>query len=167
MTSQTQAHSLEELLDMAIAMVSNRPVAIATQSHTDQVDKAGQPYIDHPLRVMEAGNTLPEKIVGVLHDAVEDSDLTLEDLAEAGFPEEILAAIDAMTKREHESYDTYLERVMGNAIALRVKIADMTDNMDISRISHPTEKDWTRLEKYQAILPRLQQRLKESTHPRD
>ena len=116
---------------------------------------------------MAAGQTLPEQIVGVLHDAVEDSDLTLEELAEAGFPKEILAAIDAITKREYEPYDTYLERVMANAIALRVKIADMTDNMDISRIAHPTQKDWTRLEKYQAILPRLQQRLKESNHPRD
>lgn len=155
----TQPRSLEELLVTAIE--------IATQSHTHQVDKAGQPYIDHPLRVMKAGQTLPEKIVGVLHDAVEDSDLTLAELAEAGFPEEILAAIDAITKREHEPYNTYLERVMANGIALRVKIADMTDNMDISRIAHPTEKDWMRLEKYQAILPRLQQRLKESTHPRN
>lgn len=142
-------------------------IVIATQSHINQIDKAGQPYIDHPLRVMTAGQTLPEKIVGVLHDAVEDSDLTLAELAESGFPKEILAAIDAITKRDHESYDTYLERVMANAIALRVKIADMTDNMDISRIAHPTAKDWTRLEKYKAILPRLQQRLKDSTHPRN
>lgn len=154
MASLVQSRSLEELLVTAIA--------IATQSHAHQVDKAGQPYIDHPLRVMEAGHTLPEKIVGVLHDAVEDSALTLEELAAAGFPEEILAAIDAITKRENEPYDTYLERVMANAIALRVKVADMTDNMDISRIAHPTEKDWTRLEKYQAILPRLQQRLQEN-----
>ncbi|MGR3276812.1 GTP pyrophosphokinase [Acaryochloris marina NIES-2412] len=154
MASLVQSPSLEELLVTAIA--------IATQSHTHQVDKAGQPYIDHPLRVMAAGHTLLEKIVGVLHDAVEDSALTLEELAAAGFPEEIVAAIDAMTKRENEPYDTYLERVMANAIALRVKIADMTDNMDIRRIAHPTEKDWTRLEKYKAILPRLQQRLQEN-----
>ncbi|WP_299487759.1 GTP pyrophosphokinase [Acaryochloris sp. IP29b_bin.137] len=154
MSSLVQLRSLEDLLVTAIA--------IATQCHTDQIDKAGQPYINHPLRVMAAGNTLPEKIVGVLHDAVEDSALTLEELAEAGFPDEILAAIDAITKREQEPYEGYLERVMDNAIALQVKIADMTDNMDISRIANPTDKDWARLRKYKAILPRLQQRLPEN-----
>jgi len=159
MSSLAQSHDLEELLVIAIA--------IATQSHTHQTDKAGKPYIDHPLRVMQAGHTLPEKIVGVLHDAVEDSALTLAELTEAGFPEEILAAIDAMTKRQHEPYEDYLSRVMANSTALRVKIADMTDNMDIRRIAHPTEKDWARLRKYEAILPRLQQRLQEISHLRD
>lgn len=149
MASLIQSRSLEELLVTAIVM--------ATQSHTNQFDKAGKPYIDHPLRVMKAGNTLPEKIVGVLHDAVEDSALTLAELAEAGFPEEILAAIDAITKRQDEPYEAYLERVIANPIALRVKIADMTDNMDISRIAQPTDQDWARLKKYETILPRLQQ----------
>ncbi|UJB71433.1 GTP pyrophosphokinase [Acaryochloris sp. 'Moss Beach'] len=155
MASLIQSRSLEELLVTAIAMVSNRPVAIATQSHTNQFDKAGKPYIDHPLRVMGAGNILPEKIMGVLHDAVEDSELTLVALTEAGFPAEIVAAIDAITKRQDEPYDTYLGRVMTNSIALRVKIADMTDNMDISRIAQPTDQDWARLKKYETILPRL------------
>lgn len=139
---------MEPLLEKAIA--------IAHQAHAHQVDKGGQPYINHPLRVMAAMGTCPEKIVAVLHDAVEDSDLTLGDLYDAGFPEEVVEAIAAITKKNGEDYEAYLQRVMGKAIALRVKIADMTDNMDLSRIAHPTAKDWQRLAKYQQILPRLE-----------
>lgn len=133
----------------------DRAIAIAHQAHAQQVDKAGKPYIDHPLRVMNKMQTWQEKIVAVLHDAVEDSDLTLADLDQAGFAPEVVAAIAAITRNKGEDYEIYLQRVLGNAIALKVKIADMTDNMDMSRISHPTEKDWQRLAKYQQILPRL------------
>ncbi|WP_036536623.1 GTP pyrophosphokinase, partial [Neosynechococcus sphagnicola] len=127
-----------------------------------QVDKAGQPYIFHPLRVMAQLEPLEQKIVGVLHDAVEDSDITHEALAAAGFSEVILAAISAITKVDGEDYETYLQRVMDNPMALRVKIADMTDNMNIRRIAHPTERDFQRLEKYRSILPRLQTALGKS-----
>ncbi len=140
--------TLETLLETAIA--------IAKTVHQNQLDKAGKPYIGHPLRVMNQLDTLDAKIVGVLHDTIEDSDLTLTDLKDQGFPEEIITAIAAITKQPGEDYETYLKRVMANPLALRVKIADMTDNLDISRIENPTPKDWQRLEKYQAILPRLQ-----------
>ena len=107
------------------------------------------------MRVMNNLSTVEEKIVGVLHDAIEDSDLTLENLTALGFPQVILEAIDTITKRSNEDYEDYLKRVMSNPIALRVKIADMSDNMDISRIAQPNEKDYSRLKKYQATLPRL------------
>lgn len=136
-------------------------IAIAHQAHAGQQDKAGKPYISHPLRVMERLSTIPDKIVGVLHDAVEDSELTLADLRDAGFADEVLTAVDAVTKRDGEEYEVYLQRVMADAIALRVKIADMTDNMDLSRIASPKDKDWKRLRKYEQTLPRLQQALKE------
>jgi (p)ppGpp synthase/HD superfamily hydrolase len=132
-----------------------KAIDLAHQAHAQQVDKGGQPYINHPLRVMAKMETLQEKIVAVLHDVVEDSDLTLEDLLVQGFPADIVDSIAALTKIAGEEYETYLQRVMENAIALRVKIADMTDNLDISRIPHPTAKDWQRLNKYQQILPRL------------
>ncbi len=135
--------------------VLDRAIAIARQAHAQQLDKAGKPYIDHPLRVMDKMQSWQEKIVAVLHDAVEDSDLTLADLHSAGFPQEVVEAIAAITRNVGEDYETYLQRVMGNAIALKVKIADMTDNMDMSRIPHPTDKDWQRLAKYQRILPQL------------
>ncbi|PZD75472.1 GTP pyrophosphokinase [Acaryochloris thomasi RCC1774] len=83
-------------------------INLAHQAHAGQVDKAGQPYISHPLRVMQQLSTTPDKIVGVLHDAVEDSELTLTELRRAGFPDRIVAAIDAITKREAEAYETYL-----------------------------------------------------------
>ncbi|MCW6037278.1 HD domain-containing protein [Spirulina subsalsa FACHB-351] len=133
-----------------------KAIALAQQCHAEQVDKAGKPYIDHPLRVMAALSSLEEKIVGVLHDAVEDSDLTLDQLRDLGFSDPVIQALDAITKRPGEDYEAYLRRVMGNAIALSVKIADMTDNMDMSRIPHPTAKDYRRLQKYQQVLPRLQ-----------
>jgi GTP diphosphokinase / guanosine-3',5'-bis(diphosphate) 3'-diphosphatase len=130
-------------------------IALAKKSHQNQFDKAGKPYINHPIRVMNSVESYEEKIVAILHDAIEDSDLTLTDLVELEFPIGIVEAIEAITKRNGEDYEAYLQRVMANAIALRVKIADMQDNMNIDRISNPTEKDWQRLQKYQATLPRL------------
>ena len=132
-------------------------IAIANQAHAGQLDKAGKPYISHPLTVMAQMDTLESKIVAVLHDAIEDSDLKIEDLVEQGFPEFITDAIAAITKLEGEPYEGYILRVKSNAIARKVKIADVTHNMDISRIANPTEKDFQRLEKYQKVLQELQQ----------
>jgi (p)ppGpp synthase/HD superfamily hydrolase len=134
-------------------------VELARQAHDSQVDKAGKPYIEHPLRVMKTLARVEDKIVAVLHDAIEDSDLTLEDLQRLGFPENIIDAIDAITKRANENYHNYLQRVMSNQISLRVKIADMKDNMDETRIPNPSEKDYRRLQKYQQTLPLLLQAL--------
>jgi (p)ppGpp synthase/HD superfamily hydrolase len=140
-------------------LLLERAIAIATQAHAGQVDKAGKPYVEHPLFVMKQVNSLEEKIVAVLHDAIEDSDLTLENLRSAGFPEGLLEAIAAITKTEGEAYEAYLERVMGNAIALRVKIADVSHNLDLGRIAHPTEKDLQRIEKYKKVLIQLRSHL--------
>ncbi len=134
-------------------------ISLARTHHAGQVDKAGKPYIDHPMRVMSNLDSVEEKIVGVLHDTIEDTELTLDTLREKGFSQPILSALDAITKRSGESYEDYLQRVMADRLALKVKIADMTDNMDMSRIPHPTGKDYKRLEKYKKTLPRLQQAL--------
>lgn len=130
-------------------------IAIANQAHAGQLDKAGKPYISHPLTVMAQMDTLESKIVAVLHDAIEDSDLKIEDLVKQGFPEFITDAIAAITKLEGEPYEDYILRVKSNAIARKVKIADVTHNMDISRIANPTEKDFQRVEKYQKVLQEL------------
>lgn len=131
-------------------------IKLAEDAHKEALDKGGSPYIGHPLRVMSRMNATDEKIVAVLHDAIEDSPLTLEDLSALGFSSSILEALDAITKRDGENYEVYLSRVMVNPIALKVKIADMTDNMDVSRIPNPTPKDYKRLKKYESVLPRLQ-----------
>jgi GTP diphosphokinase / guanosine-3',5'-bis(diphosphate) 3'-diphosphatase len=105
--------------------------------------------------------TIEEKIVAVLHDTVEDSDLTLEDLRIAGFSDSLISAIAAITKQFGEKRKDYLQRVMDNSIALKVKIADMTDNADISRILNPTEKDYERTRIYKKNILKLQKKLKD------
>lgn len=130
-------------------------IAIANQAHAGQLDKAGKPYISHPLMVMAQMDTIEGKIVAVLHDAIEDSNLTIADLVRQGFPEFITEAIAAITKLKGEQYEDYILRVKSNAIARKVKIADVTHNMDISRIANPTEKDFQRLEKYKKVLQEL------------
>ncbi len=108
---------------------------------------------------MAAVDSLEAKIVAVLHDVIEDTPISLEDLGM--FPTAVVEAINTLTKRPNEDYEAYLTRVMADPLALVVKIADMTDNLDISRIPQPTARDYTRLSKYQATLPRLKAKLKQ------
>ena len=133
-----------------------RAIEIATEAHRGQFDKAGNNYIGPPLRVMSAGKTLNEKIVGVLHDVVEDSGWTFEQLSNEGFSDEIIAALRCVTKlSEDESYDEFIERVTKNDLAIAVKINDLSDNMDIRRLKELTEKDFQRLQKYHRAYTRL------------
>ena len=126
-----------------------RAIEIATEAHKGQFDKSGKDYIEHPLRVMEMGRSEQEKIVGVLHDVVEDTDWTFEMLAAEGFSEEIIAALRLVTKTsENENYDDFIERVKKNPLAVAVKINDLTDNMDIRRLPYLSDKDVKRLKKY-------------------
>ena len=126
-----------------------RAIEIATQAHEGQVDKAGNAYIGHPLRVMAMGKTEQEKIAGVLHDIVEDTPWTFEMLEAEGFDPEIIAALKCVTKiSENEDYDSFIERVKKNPLAVAVKINDLTDNMDIRRLPYLSDKDVKRLKKY-------------------
>ena len=126
-----------------------RAIQIATEAHKDQLDKAGKDYIGHPIRVMEMGKTEEEKIVGVLHDVVEDGDWTFEALEAEGFSKEVIAALKCVTKTsENENYDEFIERVKKNPLAVAVKINDLTDNMDIRRLPYLSDKDVKRLKKY-------------------
>ena len=126
-----------------------RAIEIATQAHEGQVDKAGNAYIGHPLRVMAMGKNEQEKIAGVLHDIVEDTPWTFEMLEAEGFAPEIIAALKCVTKiSENEDYDDFIERVKKNPLAVAVKINDLTDNMDIRRLPYLSDKDIKRLKKY-------------------
>lgn len=127
----------------------NRAIAIAIEAHNGQLDTQNdRPYIEHPFRVMNAGQTLQEKIVGILHDIIEDTSWTISQLREEGFSEEIVDAIDAISVRDNEQYDDYLVRVGKNRIAVRVKINDLTDNMDIRRLNEINYQSLARLQKY-------------------
>ena len=133
---------------------------IAEKAHAGQRDKGGHPYILHPVRVMERCETEMEKITAMLHDALEDSDYTLEDLRKEGFADEILEALVCLTHLEGEAYMAYIERVCENPLAVKVKYADLQDNMDLSRITYPTEKDFARLEKYKKAKTRIEEVMK-------
>lgn len=126
-----------------------RAISLATALHAGTRDKGGQPYIEHPLRVMGKVSGELEKVVAVLHDVVEDTPATLGELAAAGFPAEVIAALDHLTRREGEDYAAFIARAGANSIGKAVKIADIEDNMNICRIPAPTADDWRRLEKYQ------------------
>jgi (p)ppGpp synthase/HD superfamily hydrolase len=131
-------------------------IEIAISAHDGQFDTHnGRPYIEHSFRVMNAGHTLQEKIVGILHDVVEDTDCTLNKLKEAGFTDEIIEGVDSMTRRENESYDDYILRVKKNPIGVRVKMIDLTDNMDIRRWMDVQYHDLARLQKYLSAYKQL------------
>ena len=127
-----------------------RAIEIAREAHRGQVDRAGEEYIGHALRVMEAGRTVEEKIVGVLHDVVEDSkEWSFERLEQEGFAPEIIEALRCVTKLSaEEPYDKFIARVKGNALAVAVKLNDLSDNMDIRRLPYLSDKDVKRLKKY-------------------
>ena len=138
-----------------------KAITIATIAHQGQKDKAGQPYILHPLRVMFSTKGELERICGVLHDVIEDTEVTMDDLRNEGFGEEVLSVLDAVTKRDGESYEDFIDRILSNPIACRVKLADLSDNMDLSRVENPTEKDYQRIEKYRKAVERIENAIQE------
>jgi (p)ppGpp synthase/HD superfamily hydrolase len=125
-----------------------KAISIATQAHQGQRDKAGAPYILHPLRMMMRMESEAAMIAAVLHDVVEDSPVTLAQLRDEGFSEEVLQAVDCLTHRDGKSYDAFIARVRTSPIAREVKIADLEDNMNVKRIGEMTPKDLARIEKY-------------------
>ena len=129
-----------------------RAIAIAASAHEGQVDKGGTPYILHPLKVMLRVNTLEERIVAVLHDVVEDCGVSLDDLRKEGFSEAVLMAIESVTKVPGESYETFVERAAQNPIGRVVKLADLEENSDLSRIAQPSWEDLERIEKYRRAI---------------
>ena len=133
-----------------------RAIEIATEAHQGQLDKAGKDYIGHPLRVMAMGRTLDEKIVGVLHDVIEDSAWTFGMLQNEGFSPEVIEALRCVTKTsENENYDDFIDRIRKNPLATAVKLNDLTDNMDIRRLPYLSDKDVKRLKRYLKAYKRL------------
>jgi (p)ppGpp synthase/HD superfamily hydrolase len=128
-----------------------RAILIAVTAHEGQIDKGGEPYILHPLRVMLRMSTEEERIVAVLHDVVEDSEFTFESLAKEGFSANIISALEALTKRPGETRIEAAYRAAQHPLARCVKLADNAENSDLSRIPSPTEKDQERLEQYRLV----------------
>lgn len=121
---------------------------VAINAHGKQLDRNGQPYIGHCFRVMSAGQTIEEKTVGVLHDVLEDTELNITNLSLEGFSEEVIDAVHTLSKLENEDYDHYIRRVIRNDLAIRVKLNDLTDNMDLRRLETISDDDVVRMRKY-------------------
>lgn len=130
----------------------HKAIKIATKAHAKQTDRYGAPYLGHVFRVMNAGKTIDEKIVGALHDVIEDCEnYDLDDLREKGFPEKIVEAVDCLTKRDEEQsdYDSFIARIEKNPLAVSVKLNDLRDNMNLTRCTQLLEpKDLKRFNKY-------------------
>jgi (p)ppGpp synthase/HD superfamily hydrolase len=133
----------------------DKAIQIAAEAHATQKQKNGQPYILHPLRVMARVQTEDEQIVAILHDVLEDTPWTAEQLKQRGFPPHILHALDCVTKRQGEHYEDFVTRSASDPIALCVKLADLEDNMDVRRLPEVTPNDQERLNKYLAAYRRL------------
>jgi (p)ppGpp synthase/HD superfamily hydrolase len=130
-----------------------RAIAIAAEAHAGQVDKAGAPYVLHPVRMMLRMSSTDERIVAVLHDVCEDcAGWTFDRLRREGFSDHIIQALQSVTKRDGEDYEAFVRRAATNPIGRRVKLADLDDNSDLSRIAMPSERDFRRIEKYRRAI---------------
>ena len=136
-------------------LLYQQALAIAKDAHKGQVDKAGVDYIQHPLFVASLVEGELAKTVALLHDVVEDSDWTLEDLRKEGLPEEVVQAVGILTKKRNENYEEYILRVKQNPLARQVKLADLQHNSDLSRLANVTDRDRKRVEKYQQAIAYL------------
>ena len=130
-----------------------RAIEIAVEAHAGGKDRGGKAYILHPLSVMMRVETEEEKIVAVLHDVIEDTNWTFENLREEGFLEDIIDALKSVTKTsEDESYSQFVLRAKNNKIGRTVKIADLRENMDVTRLGALTDEDIARINKYKEAL---------------
>lgn len=139
----------------------DKMLVIATNAHSGQFDRGGNPYILHPLKVMHYLKTDDEELMCIAlgHDVIEDTKVTYRDLRDAGISERVIAGIRALTKLPGQTYDEYKEGVFANVDAMRVKMADLRHNTDIRRLKGVSEKDIERMVKYQKFYLELQARL--------
>ena len=133
-----------------------RAIQIAVAAHAGIKDKGGKPYILHPIKVMMRVETEEEQIVAILHDVVEDTDWTFDALRNEGFSETVIEALETVTKQsEDEDYEDFIKRSLRNDIGRKVKIADLLENLDVTRIGELSEKDIKRINKYKKALQTL------------
>ena len=133
---------------MIYTKMTNRAMELAYRAHHGQFDKNGVPYVFHPFHLAEQMDTEETVTAALLHDVVEDTDYTLEDLRAMGFPDSVLEALSLLTHDPSVPYMEYVKRLKNNPIARAVKLADLTHNSDLSRLPAVTERDLERVEKY-------------------
>ncbi len=133
---------------MIYTALTKKALRLCFESHKDQTDKSGLPYVFHPFHLAEQMDDEISTCVALLHDVVEDTDVTFEDLAAEGYPEEVLAALRLLTHHPEEPYFDYVKRIKTNPIATKVKLADLAHNSDLTRMDEITPYALTRNEKY-------------------
>ncbi len=133
---------------MLYTVLTKKALRIAFDAHKDQVDKTGLPYVFHPFHLAEQMTDEASACVALLHDVIEDSDITLEVLASEGFPPEVLEALSLLTHDPEVPYMDYVRSIKKNPLARKVKLADLAHNSDLSRLDTVTEYDQIRNEKY-------------------
>jgi len=139
--------------------ILEKAIHIAVNAHFGQKDKSGSPYILHPLRVMHAVDTTDAKITAILHDVVEDTPVTFDDLIEAGIPKHLVITLRLLTHTDNLSYEDYIMRLSENPLAVKVKLADLKDNMDLSRMKEVSEDNIELFQKYVSSYRYLKERL--------
>lgn len=139
----------------------DKMLLIATNAHHGQMDKGGNPYILHPLKVMHYLKSNDEELMCMAlgHDVIEDTSVTYQDLRDQGISERVIAALRCLTKQPGQTLDEYKAAVFSNEDAMRVKLADLRHNSDIRRLKGVTEKDMERMAKYQRFYLEIQARL--------
>lgn len=142
---------------MIYTILTKKALKIAYEAHKDQKDKAGLPYVFHPFYLAEQMNDECSTCVALLHDVVEDSHYTIQDLIDSGFSKEIIDAIKILTRSKNTPYFEYIKNIKNNSIATRVKIEDLKHNLDVSRLNQITRDDFERIEKYQKALSILKE----------
>lgn len=134
---------------------TKKALNLCFEAHKDQRDKSGQPYVFHPFHLAEQMTDEATTIVALLHDVVEDTDYTLEDLANMGFDATVIGALRLLTHDDDTPYMDYVAQIKSNPVAKAVKLADLRHNSDLSRLDAPTERDYERKAKYAAAIDLL------------
>lgn len=135
--------------------LTKKALKLCFEAHKEQVDKSGMPYVFHPFHLAEQMNDEATTVVALLHDVVEDTDITFEDLEKQGFGEEIISALKLLTHNDDTPYMDYVAKIKNNKIATKVKLADLKHNSDLSRLDTVDEKALKRKEKYEKAIKLL------------
>lgn len=154
--SQQEIKFLNDIQNKIYTNILNLAIEVAKKSHAGQYDKGGHPYFLHVQRVANSLTDKNAKVVAYLHDTVEDTDITIEKLKELGFSDTIVSAVQVLTHERYHPYFDYIAEIKKNKLATMVKLADLKDNMNLSRITTPTEKDFERVKKYQKAVKILE-----------
>lgn len=141
---------------MIYTEMTKKALKLCFEAHKEQIDKSGMPYVFHPFHLAEQMQNEESTIVALLHDVIEDTDYTLDDLRKVGFDDSVLAAINLMTHEDGVPYMDYVEQIKTNHIAKTVKLADLRHNSDMTRLDVVTSRDRERADKYSSAIKSLE-----------